>query len=513
MAQTPAHIQYAHGPDRRISAYRDEFVKLQSLYLERRYKQCIALCEQLQRPGVWQHFHLYAPGWAKSHILTSEQIHPVHEVFLCFYHAISYESLGLIAHDYSSNKLRFLDFAKESYNLALKSLPLPYVSTEAGKYEQNAHSPLASVFAAPALHHVNAGIQDTPSKILASGLVESASACSIYSTDSMISEPYTVLDSSTPSSSSSKKYDPTTPRAQGALKSLESDHLRVPTTPAPHKSRLSQSMSLEHQLADDLVPSPLFSRKSKQARITESVPDVTHRPLPPLPFGHQSNFEVRGSRIVQVLRKTAVDTLIAQYEGCLPLSPSPTQTLSPTVHRNAGTVTESPVTPRFRAIRDAFTPNPVNGNLEAYLSSPDLSEYNASLADFRMQLRNHMIYLDKEISRVHKAQVERTATKALCKTRFASFWSFEHLANTPKRKCRPLQDIDATSSPDSGVKITGENEPRAQASNERIDKLRLEGWHVRKEDHGFKGVQWYEDLSRRVETELAAAARKASGTG
>ena len=52
MDKTPAHISYLRGRNRRISYYKKELVEVQSLFYGRHYKQCIALCEQLQSPEV-----------------------------------------------------------------------------------------------------------------------------------------------------------------------------------------------------------------------------------------------------------------------------------------------------------------------------------------------------------------------------------------------------------------------------------------------------------------------------
>lgn len=446
----------------------------------------------------------YVP--CNTSILTVAQLHPVLVAFFWFYCAISYESIGLISHDYSNNKLRFLERANESFNTALRKLPLPYVSTEAGAYEQAEHSPLPSVLATPLVHYASSRGHAAPAtRIVVAGIGQSASAYSIYSTESPVSEPYPAPDADM--SSSSKVHNPITPRAQGEIRSTKSSGTTIPLTPATHKSRLSQSLSLEHQLADELVPSPLFSRKPKQARITdpdESVAAV--RPLPPLPFNHQSDFELRGCRIAQVpaMRKTAVQTIIARYEGSFP-SPESIESPSP----SSAAAIESPVTPRFKAIRDAFAPNPVNVHLDAYLASPDLNQYNTCLADFRLQLRNHITYLEREITRVHEAQDERTAAKALSKSSFASFWSFEQPICSPKRKSPGARDdIEASDSASAHGEDEHSKESRGRVGKERIERLRLDGWQVRKEEHGYKGSDWYEGLASRVESELSATAAK-----
>ncbi|KAL2405757.1 hypothetical protein ABEF95_004972 [Exophiala dermatitidis] len=489
MPQTPAHVRHVFGRDARISSYKKQIDKIQSLYRDGRYKQCIALCEELQTPGV----------------------HPILKVFLWFYSAISHESIGLIAHDFSNNKQRFLELARQNVKLALSGLPLPYASTETGGYDQPKYSPLASVFATPSIRrdcHTNRG--DSPTKSIMIGVAQSISTYSVYSPESIATSPDTVGAEHSPSHGA--EYLTTPLAKKGELHAAGTNRPVPSPSPPAHTSRLSQSLSLEHELAKEFVPSPLFSHTPKQARLTE--PDG--RPLPPLPFNHKCDFEVQGPRIVQVtagMRKTAVQTLIARYEGSLPVTSSPAadSSLAPLPSFQTSSAEYSPVTPRFKAIRDAFTPNPVNDHLEAYLSSPDLTRYNACLADFRMQLRNLISFLDTEIARVHQVQNERAATKALSKTRFASFWSFPDPAVSTSAGSR--SNRSGRGRTDEG-RISGI--PDAQTTlgpgtqrQERIEKLRSKGWPVRKEKHGFKGSQWYDDLSLRVESELAAAARLA----
>ncbi|EHY59387.1 hypothetical protein ABEF95_015708 [Exophiala dermatitidis] len=517
MPQTPAHVRHVYGRDARISSYKNQLVEIQNLYRDRRYKQCIALCEELQTPEVWpfrSHTGVVYP-W-KFLALTTRQIHPVLKVYLWFYNAISHESIGLIAHDYSNNKQRFLELARQNFKLALSGLPLPYVSTETGGYDQPEYSPLASVFATPSIQRgCHTSHSASPSKSVTVIMVPSASTYSVYSPESIITSPHTG-DSVEHSPAQEAEYLTTPLTKKGELHATPETNRPLPSlSPGTHTSRLSQSLSLEHELAKELVPSPLFSRTPKQARLTEP----NGRPLPPLPFNHKSDFEVQGSRIVQVtagMRKTAVQTLIARYEGGLPLTSSPGTESSlaslPSFQTSADV--DSPVTPRFKAIGDAFTPNPVNAHLEAYLSSPDLTRYNACLADFRMQLRNLISFLDSEIARVNQVQTERAATKALSKTRFASFWSFPDPAVSTSAGSRSNRSGRGRRGTDEG-RISSIFDKQTTIGpgtrmQERIEKLRSEGWHVRKEKHGFKGSQWYQDLSMRVESELAAAARLAS---
>lgn len=501
MDQTSVSLALAPCQGRRVSSYKGELVKVQNLYYGRRYKQCIDLCKQLQRPEVSQ------TGRETRRRLTSCQIHAVHRTFLWFYHAVSYESMGLLAHDFSGHKIEFLDAAKESLQLALGSLPLPFVSTEGGVYEQAEQSPTILSFAFPCAiqpyDKLNAGSHATEE----TSVSRSTSSGSFYSTESASrgerehASPIEQEKAQTPS-----PHTHTNPQEHS-----QCNPERTPVASVTHKSRLNQSLSLTHVLEDDLVPSPLFSRVSKRMQINGADENITLKPLPPLPFNHKSSFTMQGSRIVQdpTLRKTAVQTLIARFEGFLPLPPSP-QTPSPLTrrlwedHRKA--FSPSPVTPRFRMIRDAFSPDPRNEHLETYLSSTHLAGYNASLTAFRTQLRKQIAYLNQEVDRVQKVQTERTTAKALSKNRFASFWSFDLAASLSKSKETPstLPSRSRRRRTPANKEDEGDegDQPAKIKMTERIEKMRREGWKVCKEQHGFKGVKWYDDLRRRVESEL-----------
>ncbi|KAI1618312.1 hypothetical protein EDD36DRAFT_459964 [Exophiala viscosa] len=458
MVETPAHVERVRGANKRISSHKDELVRVQNLYLAHRYKQCISLCEQLQRPNI----------------------HALHRTFLWFYRAVSYEAMGLIAHDFSNNKMELLLLAQDSFKSALSVLPLPYVSAEQGYYSQPEQSPpYTDWHVSPT--NIKKNIQGSPIPGIASSTVtHSASAYSIYSpAPNLLSSDVEVSGPPEVSDTLSAETDET--QQEG----LNCNHVKSPHTPMTHRARLSQSLSNPHALAEELVPSPLFSRAPKDAEPAQAQTDTTHRPLPPLPFGHRAGFEVQGSRIIQIptMRKTAVQTLIARYKGSLPVlqSPSPEETATP-----------SPVTPRFRMIRDAFSPDPPNDHLDAYLSSASLTRYNASLSDFATQLRKHISFLAKDLDRVRSLHDERATAKASTNNRLASFWSLSTTSpSTRAGRQREDNDDDANG-----------GDPATLAKKERINKLRLAGWNVRKEKHGYKGEEWYNSLRRCLAREL-----------
>ncbi|ETI26319.1 hypothetical protein G647_03096 [Cladophialophora carrionii CBS 160.54] len=496
----------------KITYYWKEFVKVQTLFYERRYKQCIALCEQLQR----------------------SEIHGLHRAFLWFYHAVCYEAIGLLAHDFSRNKLQFLDSARESFDLAVKSLPMPFASTEAGTYAQIDDSPLTadSHFSLPFTDKVaqttHATFPQAPR--IREGSPFRSPSSSIYSTASPLkAEPISDCDDQSPMKK--REHPPIFPTVAEPNEPEDKQPV-VPATPATHRTRLSRVLSSPQALQQELVPSPLFSRHAKQARLPQPANgnDIP-RPLPPLPFKHNPlSFKTDGTRMTQgpLLRQTVVQTLIARFEGILPLPPS-----TPLTTAHSIPMTPDIAIPRFRMIREAFSPDPRNEHLETYLTSTasaqlQLARYNAKLADFRARLRDHTAYVDGELARVHKMQNERHAARLLGpKQRYASFWSFEATSSPcPRRRNRPTgcggggdahngrqpgEDCEEVDQVGVEVEVDGDGngdgdgeqeDANAKAKKERIARLRQQGWRVRKENHGFKGVQFYENLCSCVENEL-----------
>jgi hypothetical protein len=246
---------------------------------------------------------------------------------------------------------------------------------------------------------------------------------------------------------------------------------------------------------------------------TTTCNNPSARPLPPLPFNHTTKFKLQGTRIVQDpasnlgIRKTAVQTLIARYEGSLPLPNTPTSTNFPTgTHNHSPTTNDaydfSPITPRLLTIRDAFSPDPLNPHLAAYLSSTDLLRYNTTLSDFRSRIRTHLSWLVAEMAKIHTIQTDHTAAKVLAMSTSASS-SSSSSRSASRRSAGPTRrgGEDGMLTPTSKKKT-------------RIQYLRNQGWDVRKEKFGFKGEAFYEELRRRVESELdEVVVARMGGTG
>ncbi|KAL1855117.1 hypothetical protein Plec18170_004533 [Paecilomyces lecythidis] len=87
--------------------------RIKLLYLRRQYKQCAARANELLEK-------------------SQGTIHSVHKTYIHFYIAICYEELGRAAHNYSKNKLQFLNLALDNLTACSLSLPdsVPVPDTE-----------------------------------------------------------------------------------------------------------------------------------------------------------------------------------------------------------------------------------------------------------------------------------------------------------------------------------------------------------------------------------------------
>lgn len=262
------------------------------------------------------------------------KVHPVHKLFLYFYRAVCCESLGQISHNYSSNKIPLLEQSRDAFILANEALAPALLATAVVESKIPNSSPWCVTLdilahfddstSPPAyrspLPHVdrtkakpNASLTATPEYQLSKGFT--TPNFDDYS-------PRCVFDAVTPTHEISTKVFP------------RPDQRRQ----VNHKARLSRSLSSQHTLAHDLVPSPLFSRApssekeslSQSPSITFNTPVNTHpmlalskplpptpnnRPLPDLPFGHNPQFVRKGKRFIVVpRRKSALSTLIRQFE-------------------------------------------------------------------------------------------------------------------------------------------------------------------------------------------------------
>lgn len=349
----------------------------------------------------------------------------------------------MIAHHYSSSKLPFLDLAKENFSSSLQILPQPYAGLASDlcyamssplyqKSGSNYDSPFKTV------HKRSLSMIETPLKFRKHENLDSTDEHGNIASPSNYDR--SDRDGDIENDTDGDGYNRILP-----LTPVRSDH---------HKRRLTQSLSYNHVMAEDLVPSPLFSRNQIN-RIAGHF-DAKVPPAHTL-FNHPLREEQYSLPCLSYPpQKRTVHTLIQQFETQQP-------------------ITDTPVTCRFDQIHHAFSPLPENQHLQSYLTSVSVERYNFYLASFRTHLLSHRTAVERRIQEAMALQTERKARKG---NRIASFWTFQPIAQD--------NSLDYT-------KI---------ARRERIEKLRKIDWQVRKERHGWKGEAYYEALRRQAEAEL-----------
>lgn len=302
------------------------------------------------------------------------QVHPVHKTFLLFYQAICYESLGHISHNYSSNKIPLFEQARDTFTSASETLPLPFLTTLDGRYDALGSSPVCATSDVLELYKANSpSVYSTPSPVKhTTRRRHSTSVTSPSMTGSTrgVRVAHAVPDFN--------DYSPRlpigmSPSAQQLMQnSTNKDDAHGVLTPkqraeSHHKARLSRSLSSQHALAENLIPSPLFSKGPASTKESQSgtstdtngnlslvtlskplPPTPVNRALPALPFNHQPHFVLKGKRFVVVpRRKTALATLISRFERRSPFD-------SPTSRDSTGKklvlCEPTPTTERFQRI-------------------------------------------------------------------------------------------------------------------------------------------------------------------
>jgi len=289
-----------------------------------------------------------------------------------------YESLGRAAHNYSSNKLPFLNLAQQAFESAKKALPLPYLSNENGVYYSSAISPTltdlecgASVDTSQVVP-ITPGCQSpTPGPLFAIR-TRSSTASSTYSQDDIRSSSYNVPN-----------FDDYSPRQP--LIGINSIPLVEPfrDISITDGQELCMSVKLDTpERQSNLAPKPLFIKKNS----TSIDPITPQRPLPPIP--HRSALR-------RVQRQTApqVQPLVNHYES---LSHS------------------------YR------TPEPPT-SLQPTMNSLHLVRYNANLSSFRTQLSEHITSVSDAITKTTALQKEHKAKQS---KRLASYWMLKPAAES-----------------------------------------------------------------------------------
>ena len=550
------------------------------------------------------------------------QIHCVHKTFLLFQEAICYESLALSAHNYSRNKIPFLESAEDKFDAALESLPLPFSTTDPGVREIFKASPRFATFISDAdSSSQNASTPtsaQTPELKVVSHTHSLSDSSSCYSSITEIDtdkvpdfnkysfhRDLAPVSKGIPRTSTFKDsvadmeaWPPAVEEEEESIDTTdEDDDIDVDLQHKEHElvsrkhevaARLQGSLSSTRTLESALVPSPLFNKSRKTAvvhsnftrTVSGQLPVSTLRPLPlstpgplrpvpPTPHSYNTHDHL-------ALRRTAISTLISKFESTLPSPTTPTSYTTckpPSTACTAHFPSTTPVTPRFTLISDTFQPHPHNTNLASYLTSHSLARYNNHLSDFRQSLLSSIDFISTKLDTIRSIQTKRKNEKAThftqprtnattlkqgLGTRLASYWLLspspaphttqsEHTHHPRRSNCDisptpmysrtnmttnshspralPLRTCDAsgsdfttTSSSASSSSPSLNNRTNdgfrtnrlghliapesAHKRQERLAKLRADGWRVKKEGYGFKGCEYYDKLRAGVEREL-----------
>lgn len=335
--------------------------------------------------------------------LISPSQHATIEAYVHFYTAISYETLGQMAHNYSGKKIPLLHQAKDAFLSASMALPITYVADGPTTHDTN------SSCASPTL-------SDGASTFTSSS---TAATTPCYSTFPPHSGP---VSEKRVSGSSVNDFNGNNATVSGipvaASMSTDSAHSSQ-GSPAIGNQRNSSANTED----DDLTPKPLCIKKKPES-IDIASTGISHRlstyrPQPP----HTGR------------RKTAVLPIISKNFASL-------------------------------ANRTSFS---------SYLRQGAIDRYNNHLRTFCQQIRAHIVAVNNSINSTAELQRQHRVNQT---KRYASFWSF------------------AGPQTENGV------DPKDQERKERIERLRDNGWLVRKEKRGFKGTQYYEDLCNKALAEL-----------
>jgi len=306
-------------------------------------------------------------------VIEIDQAHPLHKTFLHFFSALCYESLGLIAHNYSSQKIPYLNLAKDAFALASSTLPAQFTSDGL----RNCDSPTAS----PMLREFEFTSSEDNDR---SAIVTTVSG---------------------PTASIPHARIRRTLSAGSSLYSQRNE-LSISSEVAPsfYERCRQQSILDIDALANDLMQQGVSQETEKEVTVKLTPPKINNELLP--------------EPLFIVKRPTKVDALDTLW---LP----PVKPLILSQRQTALLATPNPNFLSPAPSAESPTPKPTHESLQAYLSSRSLARYNNELASFRTQLFVHITAVEETIIKTTSLQKEHKANKF---KRLASYWSFKAFA-------------------------------------------------------------------------------------
>lgn len=481
------------------------------LYLQRRYKQCIARCEKLlgeDGVGVWfslRHFVF------NTNTVKADRIH---QAFLYFYAAICHESLGLAAHSYSGKKLPLLNQARNSFQEALNVLPkAKTLSTFVVSSPEDPFSDPTS----PTYTSSDDEIKSTPGTSPISAFIPTLpDSPSIKAIQDSVQEtdPFANIENSLQSGPRTLVPQSDTLTDIEASLNHGNDILNDPTLRSSASSihsynaaRLKAS-SVELSFTKNCLETPpLFPQPLKIMKKLPALPGPPPaNPLPPLPPVIPSPTpQQRKSGLATTIDRQVDAKNAAKGRLWCPLprilasddnNDNDKENVPPADATSRACITVSTncsrsKTPKARkalASIDTSLANIPNGKIHQpppllQMSSHEL-RFASLLRSFATQLLAHVTYVESTIAETSFLQQEHQRKKLLGQhsgeERKASYWLLSKEAEAEKK---------------------GKTK-KGKEWEERIQRLKRDGWHVTKEQKGWKGEIYYRELREKACMEI-----------
>ncbi|KAL3489494.1 hypothetical protein BJX62DRAFT_239026 [Aspergillus germanicus] len=470
-----------------LAQWKQTLKDIKLLYMQRQYKRCVARSSSLFSSA-------------------REPIHPVHKVYLYFYTAMCYEAMGRYAHDYSRNKIPFLQSALDCFvtclgvlqdespvleELSIRNYPKPNTLdseaiTEDTPMAQDAFELQAEIksFSASLSSGRTSSLSPSPSPL------SSAASRSTSPTESIVSSITEIIDKTLgcpeddPFLSDSEDSD--SPDNTG--KAIDGvDNSELP---------LSRPSSPENE--PRLMPSPLYVRKSAAQPLPLILPSLNAQKQ-----GGSSKDKAR-DRVKRSSRP--------------PPTPLPIK-LAVDSESNKSLSKRSSYGYSFRDPNLASRPLPTTPAPPSHTAS-SVQKHNSTLTFLNTQVTSSITSLRNAINSTAALQHSRAMLRRnRGLRRSVSFWSFSPV----KQGTRTAGSSEGNSSPCnehgssplalvskdgflSDIPVSSSSARHGHESiQDRIVRLRAAGWEtvgLKNTTHGWKGMEYYRDFCGAVLDEL-----------
>ncbi|KAL2793998.1 hypothetical protein BJX66DRAFT_338279 [Aspergillus keveii] len=484
------------GTPSSLTQWKQALKEIKLLYMQRQYKRCVA---------------------RSSSIFSSvrEPIHPVHKVYLYFYTAMCYEAMGRYAHDYTRNKIPFLQSALDCFvtclgvlqdespvleELSIISYPKPG-TLESGAWitaseaipedtsmAQDALELQAEIesFSASFSSGRTSSLSPLPSPLSSTALRSTSPTESIISSITDIIDKTLGCPEDDPFLSGSDSDSPDNSVKVIALEEdMDDSELPLPCPSSPKNE-------------PRLMPSPLYVRKSAAQPRSLIVPSLDTQKQSGASKDKARDRVKRSGRPppIPLPKKLAVDS-----ESSKSLSKRSSYGYS------------------FRAPNLTSRPLPTTPAPPTHTTS-SVQKHNSTLPFLNIQITSSITSLRKAINSTATLQHSRAMLRRnRGLRRSVSFWSFSPVkhgrrtAGSPEGNSSPCNEHGSSPmalvSKDKSLSDVSGSSSSARHGHEsiqhRIVRLRAEGWEtvgLKNATRGWKGMEYYRNFCGAVLDEL-----------